>query len=97
MSRPSGNVSKGLLALAGLAVSAVFLWLAVRNADLDAVRKKLEAADLGLILVAVVVLGLGYAFQAARWKRIADTRQDDRSRSRPRRPPWGWARSTEWS
>lgn len=73
MSRASGNVSKGLLALAGLAVSAIFLWLAVRNADLDAVRKKLETAELGLILVAVVVLGLGYAFQAARWKRIADT------------------------
>ncbi len=73
MSRRSGKLGKGLLALAGLAVSAVFLWLAVRNADVDAVREELQAASVGLILVAVVVLGLGYAFQAARWKRIADT------------------------
>jgi glycosyltransferase 2 family protein len=73
MSRRSGKLGKGLLASAGLAVSAIFLWLAVRNADLDAVRKELEAASLGLIFVAVVVLGLGYGFQAARWKRIADT------------------------
>jgi len=73
MTSRSGRLGKGLLALAGFAVSAVFLWLAVRNADIDAVRTELESASLGLILVAVVVLGLGYACQAARWKRIADT------------------------
>ena len=70
----SGKLGKGLLAVAGLAVSAVFLWLAVRNADLDAVRKELAAASLGPIVLAVVVLGIGYGFQAARWRRIADAR-----------------------
>ena len=64
---------KVLIAVVGLAVSGVFLWLAVRNADLDAVRHALADAEFGPVALAVVALGLGYAFQAARWKRIADT------------------------
>jgi glycosyltransferase 2 family protein len=60
-----------LVALGGLAISAVFLWLAVRNADLDAVRRALEEANLGLVLLAVGVLAVGYGCQAARWERIA--------------------------
>jgi uncharacterized protein (TIRG00374 family) len=64
---------KVLVAVVGLAVSGVFLWLAVRNADLDAVRHALADAEFGPVALAVVALGLGYAFQAARWKRIADT------------------------
>lgn len=61
-----------LLAVAGLAISAVFLWLAVRDADLSAVRKALQDARIGLVLLTVLVLGLVYGLQAARWKRIAD-------------------------
>ena len=72
MRRLGGNQSKLLLALAGVAVGAVFLWLAVRDADLAAVRKALEDARVGLVLLTTLVLGVGYAFQAARWKRIAD-------------------------
>jgi glycosyltransferase 2 family protein len=64
---------KVLVAVVGLAVSGVFLWLAVRNADLDAVRHALADAEFGPVAFAVAALGLGYAFQAARWKRIADT------------------------
>ena len=64
---------KALGALVGLAVSGVFLWLAVRNADLDAVRHTLADAEFGPVVLAVVALGIGYGFQAARWKRIADT------------------------
>jgi uncharacterized protein (TIRG00374 family) len=60
-----------LLALGGVAISAVFLWLAVRNANLDAVRRALEEADLGLVLLSVAVLAVGYGCQAARWERIA--------------------------
>lgn len=62
-----------LVAVVGLAVSGVFLWLAVRNADLDAVRHTLAEAEFGPVALAVVALGIGYGFQAARWKRIADT------------------------
>lgn len=72
MSRRNGKLAKGLLALAGLALSAVFLWLAVRNADLAEVVDELQQASLSLILVSVAIFGVGYAFQAARWKRIAD-------------------------
>ncbi len=72
MARSTRPLGKWLVAGVGLAASALFLWLAVRNADVSAVRAELEEADLGLVLSAVLALGLGYAFQAARWKRIAD-------------------------
>lgn len=62
---------KVLLVLAGLGFSAVFLWLAVRNADLATVEKELREADVGLVLLAVCALGLGYLLQAVRWRRIA--------------------------
>ncbi len=61
-----------LVAVVGVSLSALFLWLAVRNADLDAVRHALADARLGFVLLAVLALGVGYAFQAARWQRIAD-------------------------
>ena len=66
-----GRHGKILVAVAGVGLSAVFLWLAVRNADLDAVRRALSEARLGLVLLAVLVIGVGYGFQAARWQRIA--------------------------
>jgi hypothetical protein len=69
----TGTRGKALVAVVGVVVSAVFLWLALRNADLDAVRQALADARLGPVLLAVAVLGLGYGFQAARWRRIADT------------------------
>lgn len=60
-----------LVALGGVAISAFFLWLAVRDADLAAVRAALTDAQVGLVLLAVAVLGCGYGFQAARWMSIA--------------------------
>ena len=54
----------------GLVVNGVFLWLAVRS---DLVLDELRDARLGFVLAAVVVLFAGYALQAARWRRIADT------------------------
>ena len=68
----SGNRGKVLVAVVGVSLSALFLWLAVRNADLDAVRHALADARLGFVLLAVLALGVGYGFQAARWQRIAD-------------------------
>jgi glycosyltransferase 2 family protein len=68
----SGNRGKVLVAVFGVGVSALFLWLAVRNADLDAVREALADAQLGYVFLAVLVLGFGYGFQSARWRRIAD-------------------------
>ncbi len=62
-----------LLALVGVPVGVVFLWLAVRNADLDAVGDTLREADAGLVALAVAAFGVVYVFQAARWRRIAAT------------------------
>ena len=44
--------------MVGVGLSALFLWLAVRNADLDEVGDALAAAQLGYVLAAVFVLGL---------------------------------------
>lgn len=49
----------------------MLLWLAVRDADLDAVRRALQAARIELVVLAVVVLAVGYGFQAARWRSVA--------------------------
>lgn len=62
-----------LIALVGVPVGVVFLWLAVRNADLDAVGDTLRKADAGLVALAVAAFGVVYLFQAARWRRIAAT------------------------
>ena len=64
-----------LVALGGLVLSAFFLWLAVRDADPEAVRDALGDADIGLVLLAVVAFMFGYLLQATRWRRIAATPQ----------------------
>jgi uncharacterized protein (TIRG00374 family) len=63
--------SRVLIALGGLAISAVFLWLAIRDADPDAVREALSGADVGLVLLASTVFMAGYLLQAIRWRKIA--------------------------
>ena len=57
----------------GVPVSLLFLWLAFRSADVDAVWDAAREADLGLLLLAVPAIALVYVFQAARWRRIADS------------------------
>jgi uncharacterized protein (TIRG00374 family) len=71
---PSRRRGGALLAL-GIASSAVFLWLVLRDADLHAVWLALRSADLGLVLLAAVVIQAMYVAQAARWRLIADTLQ----------------------
>jgi len=66
--------TRGLVtALVGVPIGLVFLWLALRDADLDAVWRSLQAADAGLIALAIVAFGLVYAFQSVRWRKIAST------------------------
>jgi uncharacterized protein (TIRG00374 family) len=65
--------ARAAVAIVGIAVGAVFLWLAVRDADLDAVRDALAEADLGSVALAVGAFGVVYGFQAGRWRRIAAT------------------------
>ena len=64
-----------VVALLGVPVGLVFLWLAVRNADLDAVWDTLRDADLGLVGLAIVAFAFVYLLQAVRWRRIAATPQ----------------------
>jgi hypothetical protein len=67
-----GRKPAALLAL-GIASSVFFLWLVLRDADLDAVWRALRDADVGLVLLAAVVIQGVYVAQAARWRQIADT------------------------
>ena len=63
------------VALIGIPIGLFFLWLAVRNADLDAVWDSLRDADARLVALAIGAFAVVYAFQSARWRRIAATPQ----------------------
>ena len=63
---------RALVAVCGVAISAVFLWLAIRDADAAEVKAALEGARIELVLLAVAFFGVGYFFQALRWQRIAN-------------------------
>jgi len=70
LSKPVGRaVLIGLVV--GVPASAVFLWLAFRDADPSAVWDAARDANLRFIVPAVALVGVVYVFQAARWRRIA--------------------------
>jgi len=70
LSKPVGRaVLIGLVI--GVPASVFFLWLAFRDADPSAVWDAAREADLRFVVPAVALVGLVYAFQAARWRRIA--------------------------
>ncbi len=62
----------------GIPASAVFLFLAVRGADLGAVKQTLQDVRLGPLALAVVCIAAVYWLQAARWRRIAATSASQR-------------------
>jgi uncharacterized protein (TIRG00374 family) len=62
-----------LVALVGVPIGVVFLWLAVRDADLQAVWASLRDARPGLVGLSVAAFGVVYVLQATRWRRIAAT------------------------
>jgi uncharacterized protein (TIRG00374 family) len=73
---PSDQSRRALVGLAvGVPISVLFLWLAVRNADLTAVRHTLQEAEPGDVVLAVAALMAVYLFQGARWRSIAATPQ----------------------
>jgi uncharacterized membrane protein YbhN (UPF0104 family) len=55
----------------GVPLSIVFLWLALRDANLDRVWSVLSGAEPGYVALAVVANALIYVGQAARWRWIA--------------------------
>ena len=62
---------RAALLLGGLASSAFFLWLVLREADLDAVGRALRGADPGRVALAALVVQAVYVAQGARWRLIA--------------------------
>lgn len=76
-----GDRSRRSLAVAaviGIPASAVFLLLAIRGADLDAVWRTLQNVSLAPLAGAVACIGVVYWLQAARWRRIAEARLGQR-------------------
>jgi uncharacterized protein (TIRG00374 family) len=69
--RAQNSGRRALLGLAiGVPVSAVFLWLAVRNANLGTVWHSLQEARASLVALAVVAMAGVYLIQAMRWRSI---------------------------
>jgi uncharacterized protein (TIRG00374 family) len=68
-----------IAAVVGIPASAVFLFLAVRGADLGAVWQTLKDVRPLPLLLAVAFIGLVYWLQAARWRRIAATGASQRT------------------
>jgi uncharacterized protein (TIRG00374 family) len=64
---------RNAVALLGIPIGLVFLWLAVRNADANAVWDTLRDADPGLVALAIGAFAVVYLLQAVRWRRIAAT------------------------
>jgi uncharacterized protein (TIRG00374 family) len=59
--------------IVGLPLSALFFWLAFRNADVSEVWSVLTDADIGFVALAVAAMAGVYAGQAVRWRAIART------------------------
>lgn len=74
----SSNRKVWIAAIVGIPASAVFMFLAVRGADLGAVWRTLQGVQLLPLAGAVACMGGVYWFQAARWRRIALTRLSQR-------------------
>ena len=66
--------SLAVAAIVGIPASAVFLFLAIRGADLSAVWHTLRDVRLAPLVGAVSCIAAVYWLQAARWRKIADTR-----------------------
>jgi len=66
---PAGRRGKAVF-VAGLAVGAALLWLAVRNVDASAIGASLLDADWKSVPVFLAVLFLYYWLKAERWKRL---------------------------
>jgi glycosyltransferase 2 family protein len=64
----------------GLPVSALLLWLATRNVDLDRVGETLADASLGTVAAAVAVMGFVFFVQAVRWRGIVGLDRPSRAR-----------------
>jgi hypothetical protein len=77
-SSDTGRRTMWVAAAIGIPASAGFLFLAVRGADLGAVKQTLQDVRLGPLVLAVACIAVVYWLQAARWRRIAATNASQR-------------------
>jgi uncharacterized protein (TIRG00374 family) len=63
-----GGVSGWVHALLGLAISAAFGWLAIRDVSWGAVRASLESVELGWLGAALALLAVAVTMRAQRWR-----------------------------
>jgi glycosyltransferase 2 family protein len=68
--RHRGNRPRALLALVGVVVSAVFMWLALRNADFDRTWEALARADIGWLALSVALMVVAFFIRAVRWSSL---------------------------
>ena len=78
-------MQRGFAAVAGIVVSVVFGWLAIRGLDFHEVRQAMGRADPAWILAAVAVSVLGVAMRSERWRALFPRE------SRPGHVPTFWA------
>ena len=71
-------MTRRLAAWLGVAVSAVFVWLALRNVDFDQAWRALREASYWPLLPALVALAVGNVIRAVRWQALFE---------QERRPP----------
>ena len=63
-------MTKHARTVVGIALTALFLWLALRNVDLAAVGDALRSARYGFLVPAAACTLAGFALRAVRWQRI---------------------------
>ena len=63
-------MSRRIRLLAGLLLTAVFLWILARNIDLDELNAAFRGADYRLVVPATAATFLGYLLRTLRWQRI---------------------------
>jgi glycosyltransferase 2 family protein len=73
MSASNGRSRRGVVVavVAGLPLSALFVWLSLRGTDLDRVWATIGSARVAPLVGTVGCIALMYWFQATRWRRIA--------------------------
>ena len=63
--------------LGGILLTVFFLWLALRNVDIHAVRDALRHASYGYLIPAALCGALGYCLRTWRWQQILLEDQSD--------------------
>lgn len=65
-------MGKRVRVIGGVALTVLFLWLALNNVDIDAVRDALRSADYRFLVPAALCSAVGYVLRTLRWERILD-------------------------